>query len=304
MLMKVFDNMSTGIVILDKDARVKFYNKYMGDFLKKRDLIQDGKDGVGELFGNLFSCIHTEKNDKRCGETYDCLTCPLRSSIPQVSKKKQIVVFEKEFYQSETGVKNYYGISMKPFEDSDNDDILIELFQIKNSDMEILSIYNEHLSIKIDEYKEKMYLDVLTGLYNRNFFEDKSLDIYVDLEETGISVIDLDGLKKINDNSGHIVGDRIIKETAELIKNIVAENGYCIRMGGDEFVIIFKGNSEMSNLLNQKILEEGKRCEMFFSIGYSERRCRNEKIENLLKRADEAMYTAKKNGKGKFVIGY
>lgn len=303
MLRKVFDSMSTGVVILNREAKVKFFNKYMDNFLKERELSREDAENMGEIFGNLFSCIHTEEEGKKCGETENCPDCPLRSSLPGVSEAKQIVVFEKEFYDPENGGKNYYGISMKPM-DEEGEDVLIELFQIKNSNVDILSIHHENLEEKVGEYREKFYRDMLTGMYNRNFFEEKILDIYTGLETTGISVIDLDGLKGINDRSGHMVGDETIKETAQIIRDTVGEKGYSIRMGGDEFIIIFDADSETAVALNHKILEEGKRNGRLFSIGYSARRYREEKIEELLRRADEAMYTAKRNGKGKFVIGY
>ncbi len=304
MLRKVFDSMSTGVVILNGEAKVKVFNKYMDNFLKERNLSREEGESMGELFGNLFSCIHTQEKGRKCGETENCLDCPLRSSLPEVSESKQIVVFEKEFYDPENGGKNYYGISMKPMGVEEKEDVLVELFQIKNSSRDIISIHHENLTEKVDEYREKSYKDMLTGLYSRNFFEDKIPELYENLEETGISVIDLDGLKMINDRSGHIAGDKIIRETAEIIKEIVGENGYSIRMGGDEFVIIFDTDSETAGRLNHKILEEGKKRGNLFSIGYSNRRNREEKIENILRRADEAMYTAKKNGKGKLVIGY
>lgn len=304
MLKKIFDSMSTGIVIIDKGARVKFFNKYMDNFLKNQDFNEEDIGEIGKLFGDLFSCIHTEDKDKKCGETENCPDCPLRSSLPQVSEAKQIVVFEKEFFDPQNGGKNYYGINMKPVTGENGDEIIIELFQIRNSNIDVLSISHGNIEEKLEEYKEKFYRDILTGLYNRNFFEEKILKIYKDLEKTGVSIVDLDELKIINDKYGHQAGDEAIKETGKIIKEAVGEKGYCIRMGGDEFLIIFNTDLENSCSINFKILEDGKKNGRQFSIGYSERRNRDENIEDLLRRADEAMYTAKKNGKGKFVIGY
>lgn len=302
MLRKIFDSMSTGIIILDRQAKVQFFNKYMDDFLKERFSIDENIKKIGELFGDLFSCIHTESKDEKCGETENCPDCPLRSSLPGVYESKQIVVFEKEFYDPENKSKNYYGMSMKPMTE-EGKEVLVELFQIKSSNVDVLSIYHENIGEKIDKYIEKSHVDILTGMNNRNYFEENIGKIYESLEETGVSVIDLDDLKAINDKYGHMAGDEAIKDVAGIIKEYVGELGHTIRMGGDEFLIFFDTDSETSREINQKILEAGKRLERSLSIGYSARKYRDEGIRELLKRADEAMYTAKKNGKGIIVIG-
>lgn len=301
MFKEIFDSMTTGIVILDSEAKVKFLNKYMGDFVKNQ-YREDQQ--LGELFGNLFSCVHTEEKDKKCGETENCPECPLRSSLPEVSQAKQIVVFEKEFYDPDNGLRNYYGMSMKPITATGDQNILVELFQIKNSTLETISVHHENMYDKVNHYREKSYKDSLTNFYNRNFYEDKIEGIYSGLSSASLLVIDLDDLKIINDTLGHHTGDEVLKECAKIIGNIIGEKGHPIRIGGDEFLVLLDADSKEASSMAKLIMDQAREKNISFSIGQASKKEKYENFLSLFKRADEALYTAKKNGKGKLVIGY
>ncbi|MCL4528907.1 MAG: sensor domain-containing diguanylate cyclase [Chloroflexi bacterium] len=84
--------------------------------------------------------------------------------------------------------------------------------------------------------------DVMTGLYNRAYFEETLLQLEKDRHEP-ISVIiaDLNGLKQVNDSAGHQAGDNLIRRTAEVLKTGLEENTLVARIGGDEFVILLPG---------------------------------------------------------------
>ena len=298
-LQSIFNTLSTGVVVLNNKAEVKFLNKYMMSIMKKKHL---KNQQLGELFGNLFTCIHTEDSNQRCGETENCPECPLRKSLGEVSEASQIVVFEKEFYLSEEQqkLKKFFGISMKPVADSDEGEVLIEVFPIKHDKVSEFYLYYQN----IDEVNKKVYRDVLTGLYNRNFYEEKISKIYNNMEYLSVILLDIDNFKSLNDTKGHIEGDKILKAISKIIKETIHSESYAIRMGGDEFLILVKKTKEEALNLAKIILSEFETFNKSVSIGVAEKKIELKTINDLYKKADMALYTAKKNGKGTIVTNY
>lgn len=147
---------------------------------------------------------------------------------------------------------------------------------------------------KQQAYLEKLsYRDMLTGLYNRNRYIER-LEAYkqVQDQQIGAIYIDLNGLKKVNDEQGHRAGDEMIVRAAGTIAGIFAEDAY--RVGGDEFVVILLDVSRedfarKTEQLRRQMQENGVDA----SIG-GVWQASTENLENLLRRADENMYREKK----------
>lgn len=151
----------------------------------------------------------------------------------------------------------------------------------------------------LDRKKQKAYLeklsyrDMLTGLYNRNRYIER-LEAYkqVQDQQIGAIYIDLNGLKKVNDEQGHRAGDELIVRAAGTIAGIFAEDAY--RVGGDEFVVILLDVSRedfarKTEQLRRQMQENGVDA----SIG-GVWQASTENLENLLRLADENMYREKK----------
>ena len=147
---------------------------------------------------------------------------------------------------------------------------------------------------KQQAYLEKLsYRDMLTGLYNRNRYIER-LEAYkqVQDQQIGAIYIDLNGLKKVNDEQGHRAGDELIVRAAGTIAGIFAEDAY--RVGGDEFVVILLDVSRedfarKTEQLRHQMQENGVDA----SIG-GVWQASTENLANLLRRADENMYREKK----------
>lgn len=147
---------------------------------------------------------------------------------------------------------------------------------------------------KQQTYLEKLsYRDMLTGLYNRNRYIER-LEAYkqVQDQQIGAIYIDLNGLKKVNDEQGHRAGDELIVRAAGTIAGIFAEDAY--RVGGDEFVVILLDVSRedfarKTEQLRRQMQENGVDA----SIG-GVWQASTENLEDLLRRADENMYREKK----------
>ena len=147
---------------------------------------------------------------------------------------------------------------------------------------------------KQQAYLEKLsYRDMLTGLYNRNRYIER-LEAYkqVQDQQIGAIYIDLNGLKKVNDEQGHRAGDELIVRAAGTIAGIFAEDAY--RVGGDEFVVILLDVSrEEFARKTEQLRRQMQENSVDASIG-GVWQASTENLEDLLRRADENMYKEKK----------
>jgi len=156
---------------------------------------------------------------------------------------------------------------------------------------------------KKEKQKEIKYLnlhDHLTGLYNRRFFEEelKRLDVERNLPLSTM-VIDVNGLKLINDAFGHNRGDEILVKSAKAIKNNLREDEIAARVGGDEFSIILpKCEKKHVTKIVERIkesIEKVSKEEIPFSlaVGVHTKTQPKEDISDVLKKAESKMYTNK-----------
>lgn len=148
--------------------------------------------------------------------------------------------------------------------------------------------------------------DALTGLPNRRLLWsklEKAIDAYR-LTGTAFALffIDLDGFKKINDNFGHDVGDKLLQRSAQLMKAIIRKHDVLARIGGDEFVILFTEFDDpfievlltrLKSAFAEPIIIDGSRCTIGLSIGIS--KCPEDGLTGsaLMKCADDRMYEEK-----------
>jgi diguanylate cyclase (GGDEF)-like protein/PAS domain S-box-containing protein len=169
----------------------------------------------------------------------------------------------------------------------------------------LMNFYDITESKKKEE--EILYLnnhDVLTGLYNRAFFEEetKRLD---NKRKLPLSIImgDINGLKLVNDAFGHAKGDKLLAETAKIFSSCCRSKDIVARIGGDEFCILLpQTNNEVAQTICRKIYKvcenyEGKTVkEMLYlsiSLGCASKMDSDESIESILKDAEEYMYKHK-----------
>lgn len=148
-----------------------------------------------------------------------------------------------------------------------------------------------------DEIKYLSFHDHLTGLYNRRFYEEElaRLDTSRNWPLT-IVMGDVNGLKLINDSFGHGTGDQLLIKTAATITNGCRADDIIARMGGDEFVMLFPKTDafEASQLIKRiKTLLKKERVEgmeISISFGYETKTSSLDDIEEIIKKAEDAMY--------------
>lgn len=153
---------------------------------------------------------------------------------------------------------------------------------------------------------EQAHMDNLTGLGNRRLFNiamhHAQENIKVDDEPFALLLLDLNKFKLINDSKGHMVGDSILKITADRIKHAIRKDDSAFRLGGDEFVVILEGCKEaiveviaekISQAICKPIPHEDELLHVQASIGIVLAPQHGDNLNTLLKKADEAMYVAK-----------
>jgi diguanylate cyclase (GGDEF)-like protein len=160
-------------------------------------------------------------------------------------------------------------------------------------------------------YEKLAYTDALTGIFNRMAFVNDMQNKYEtetgdELKANTIFMIDLNDLKKCNDNFGHEYGDKYIKMVADTLKLTFKDNGRCYRMGGDEFCTVMycedmeKINTKLQEF-NDKLKELDKQgfvVHVSAAVGYAMYDCDYDKsLSDTLKRADTMMYKNKQEMK-------
>jgi diguanylate cyclase (GGDEF)-like protein/PAS domain S-box-containing protein len=155
--------------------------------------------------------------------------------------------------------------------------------------------------------EENLYLtyhDVLTGLYNRRFFEEQ-IELLNTKQQMPLSVIvgDINGLKLINDTLGHNEGDKLLVEAAKILKNCCEEESAACRTGGDEFCILLpKTNNQGAKLIVDRIIKKCKEYsdekdkETYYisiALGQSTKMKIEEPFEKVFNNAEELMYRMK-----------
>jgi len=159
------------------------------------------------------------------------------------------------------------------------------------------------------------YHDELTGLPNRNLFyrslKQELKKAKNHQKKLALLFIDLDRFKGINDTLGHLIGDQLLQDVAKRLQKCVQDNGIVCRIGGDEFTIVLPSNErEDSERLAQKIIRileksfsiQGNELFITPSIGISLFPTHGEMEEELIKKADMAMYHAKARGKNNYYV--
>ncbi|MBK5538203.1 diguanylate cyclase [Pseudomonas sp. TH05] len=172
--------------------------------------------------------------------------------------------------------------------------------------------YREHL----EEQRQKALIDPLTGLPNRAAWSERLEHEIAQWQQHGntllLAMLDLDHFKRINDNYGHLAGDKVLKIIATVLRKRLRGSDFIARFGGEEFVLMMPDTTVAVGARLVEALRaaieacpfhfKGERVTITVSIGMSAFKS-GERSEQVLKRADQALYRAKDAGRNRVEIG-
>ena len=194
--------------------------------------------------------------------------------------------------------------------------------QFSQSTTRLLDTITMQIGMAVDNaqlYERALHLaftDNLTGLYNRRFVLDQLEREFARAARSdspmSLVMMDLDGLKTINDRFGHIEGDVVLKKLGRILKQNTRASDTAARWGGDEFVLLAPDtDSKGAYIIGERIRTQTEQCrpkisgeELSFSIsvGIASYPVHPSRVTELIKRADEAMYNAKGLGKNRVCV--
>lgn len=161
-----------------------------------------------------------------------------------------------------------------------------------------------------NDYLDMARRDPLTGLYNRKYTEEL-IRKAIESDTSGMMfMIDLDNFKVINDNSGHVEGDRVIRMFADILRQHARNNDIVCRLGGDEFILYLLGVNDRKiaadraksilSALTERLMDMGYSTLVSVSIGIAIFPQDGRDFPTLYQNADKALYLVKINGKNSF----
>ncbi|KRB93835.1 diguanylate phosphodiesterase [Noviherbaspirillum sp. Root189] len=182
----------------------------------------------------------------------------------------------------------------------------------------VLSVLDARLESRTNRFVERLQHqathDALTGLPNRTFLVER-MEVAIASSSTGekrfaVYFIDLDGFKAINDSFGHSSGDAVLKDLAQRLRSVVRKHDIVARFGGDEFILLVEDipDIEAAAHIAEKVLASfrndfelpGVRMPISPSIGISIYPRDGDNVDELLSRADAAMYEVKSSGRNNY----
>lgn len=164
-------------------------------------------------------------------------------------------------------------------------------------------------------------LDKLTGLTNRKGFEEKLKAAVLHAQQTdrplSLAFLDIDHFKRLNDSMGHEAGDVIIKAIGDAVQRVAGDRAIVSRYGGEEYTLIFPDmereqaflliESARAEIAQMKNMSDGKKkvnAQLTISGGIAAYPIDAQEENELLRKADQALYKAKATGRNKIVLSY
>jgi len=181
-------------------------------------------------------------------------------------------------------------------------------FVTRRMQMALFGRYRAQVSVQLMDLQELVYRDELTGLFNRrHFYDNMQMEVqkaHVSKQPLAILILDLDGLKLINDEYGHRAGDAVISNLGKVISRHTRAHDVPARLGGDEFGIVMpatdkRGAFALARRLWEDLektpvpLEDGREISVTVSIGLAGFPWGGESVEEMVQWADADMYANK-----------
>ena len=214
-----------------------------------------------------------------------------------------------------------FGIAFLGFKENPEEFLRISKNFLEEFEKILITFLSKELEITIAEKeKEKFYnyavKDPLTGVYNRfylNLYIRESMPNLLRYHVPfSVIILDIDYFKKVNDTYGHLVGDQVLKQLAEILTKGLRKGDIVIRYGGEEFLILlpYTRLEEASqaaerlrkNIESTEFFIDGNHLKITISLGVASLSPKIKKLEELIKIADQKLYKAKNTGRNRVVF--
>lgn len=299
-LMAAIENLPNAIVIKDLDGCVVQASASYGEIFGEDINMLPGRNSLEFDFLDRDECIRLREEDEKLleeggiihyeekytfadGQTHPCFYWSKGFKVPDAKWQIQGIVSE-----------------------------VVDVSKEKKLEEELSDSLNALKKAK-DEIEYASKIDPGTGLYNRYVFDDQTKDIISDARENGtpvsIMLCDLDHFKRVNDTFGHLEGDRVLRNFADILKSQIRSEDVAIRYGGEEFLVFLPGTTLPQAKMAAERIRETTQSHMTLpdssnitvSIGLV-RFNPEETRTQCIARADEALYTAKETGRNKVIV--
>ncbi|DAB27780.1 MAG TPA: GGDEF-domain containing protein, partial [Sulfurimonas sp. UBA10385] len=183
--------------------------------------------------------------------------------------------------------------------------IILIIFILLLMIMTIMQIFHYFIT------RRKIFTDSLTRTFNRNYLEDMSS--ILNLTHYSLAMLDLDKFKMINDTYGHKGGDYILFAASKVFKNSIRDSDILVRYGGEEFLLLINNRGANESTLDickrlknsiskERFFYDGHEIKMTVSIGLHKHPYLEKNLQEAIKKADEVLYLAKRNGRNRIEI--
>lgn len=215
-----------------------------------------------------------------------CENCISLKVWKEKTERTKLEFQEDDIYQV---ISRYVEIDGKPY--------VMELVKKMYEETFLDADGRRKLAGKLAGYNDELYKDVLTGAYNRRYFED---ELKSRMQTGGVAMIDMDDFKLCNDTYGHNAGDAALETLVKVIRKFIRKTDMLVRYGGDEFLLLVSDVTE--EVFEEKLHQIQKQISETAVPGYPRLKisvsigglvCTNEPLERAVDRSDHLMYQAK-----------
>lgn len=301
--MSLLDSLDVGLMVLDSDFKVALWNNFMVNHSGLSSSEVHGQS-LFSLFPDLDSPWFKRKlNSVQTLHNPAFMTWEERPWLFRFNSYRPITGSARWMYQN---------VTLIPLTSPDG--------QIRQIGLIIYDVTDEAVSRQAlekanQELGKLSRTDHLTGLHNRGYWEQclqLEFERYIRTQQpTSLIMLDIDHFKQVNDTQGHLAGDAVIRQLADIIRQMIRTTDIAGRYGGEEFAILLLNTSAANAEIlaerlryaveTQAIPYEGEKLMVTISLGIAAADNSFADYQSWLEKADQSLYQAKERGRNQFV---
>jgi len=296
---EIFRNSMIGQVIVNKNLDIISANNQIFQCFQS-----EFQDTAGLSFGNVYNCMELKHDCLKCGEAENCKNCGIWSEVQQILFNNAEIqsVIQYSFKIGDRYIKKWFqlnGAQMAWPNERYATLAFIDISALKQQE---------------EQLKFKLTLDLATGTMNKSSLMATLRKLMESGEASGsftICMIDFDNFKVLNDQYGHLMGDKVLEVFSDIAQCHIRKNDILGRYGGEEFIFVFYGTDQRQSLqILKRIhneLEEYFAKDIEIPVTFSAGAIYVEAVNgltpytDLLGDVDKMLYRAKRRGRGRAI---